>query len=590
MQQSKSRATGREKLWTLLHPDPSLVQELSQALNITPLTSRLLINRGVTTVKDAKLFMQPTMDQLSDPFLMAGMTESVARLRTSLANGDKILIFGDDDVDGITSTSLLFLYLKRLGANVHSFIPQRYVHGPGLTTTALDAALEEFPANLLITTDCGVSSVEEIRHMANKGIDTIVVDHHTIPPELPPAKAILNPLLPGNAYPFTELAAVGVTFHFIRGLQADLKRLGVFSDRAEPKLVEYLDLVSLGTVADVVPLLGENRMFVHKGLSILRRRRRCGTAALLERSLRDGQKITERTICYRLAPRLNAAGRVGNANLCVELLTTNRYGVAQRLAKQLDRFNVMRQEAEASILTEAIEQAQEQVDAGRRVLVVFREGWNQGVLGIVASRILERFNLPTLLIAMADGRARGSARSPAGVNILEYMRACHDTLSNYGGHHSAAGLTLKAENVPFLSTQIEEEADRILENRELPTPQIKIDAEVGFSDLNPGQVRELERLAPFGFGNQEPAFLVRQVKPLKVRVVGRNHLRMRLRSDRSVLEVIGFSMGDTHVPKTSSIDVVLTPRIASKKPAHRVELQMLALRPTSSERKSVNVG
>ena len=567
-----------EKSWELLKPDLGAVDRLVQSLDIDPLLARLLINRGLHEPDEVQRYLTPSFDDLHDPFLIPGMKTAISRLRRAFAKRERVLVFGDDDVDGITSTSVLYLFLKRLDVNAGYFIPRRKLHGHGLNLVAIKAAIERFPCDLLITTDCGTSSVVEIAWLKEQGIDTLVVDHHAIPDVLPDALSIVNPQLPGNLYPFPELAAVGVTFNLILGIFRDLEKLGIFDHHPAPDLHEYLDLVSLGTVADVVPLRDVNRVFVSLGLEVLRRRRRCGIAALLDRLTLNGQPITERTICYRLAPRLNAAGRVGDANECVELLTTDNYGIAQQLAKRLDEYNSQRQEAEAGILHEALEQAALQVEEGRNVLVISKDGWHQGVLGIVASRLLERFHRPTILIAITEGRARGSARSPNGVDILECIRRCHMHLENFGGHNSAAGLTLKGENVPALHHAIELAAIDLLGEEGLPTPTLTIDAELMLGDFEHPLVQEVERLAPFGAGNREPTFLVRRTRPLRTRIVGRNHLRLRLRGDRSVCDVIGFSMGSSSVRHGRLLDVILTPRTIDQK-REDIELRMLAMQP-----------
>lgn len=568
-------AATRKKVWDVQEPDPRRVERLARELEIEPLTASLLLNRGVADIDAARRFLHPDLAHLHDPFLMRNMAQAVERIVRALDTGEHILVFGDDDVDGITSTTVLFDYLRAVGANVRFFIPRRFVHGHGFNPNAVRAAIEQAErTDLLIAADCGLSGIAEIAWVAERGIDTLIVDHHSLPRELPVA-LILNPRLPESAFPFKDLAAVGVAFNLVLALDRRLRAMGRLDDQSAPRLDEYLDLVALGTVADVVPLVDENRIFVSLGLDVLRRRRRCGVAALLDKVCPDVQLITERTICYRIAPRLNAAGRVGDPNDCVALLSCQRYGLAQELAARLESYNERRQATEATVLTEAIEIAQQQVDAGRRILVVAREGWHQGVLGIVASRLLERFGRPSILIAMADGRARGSARSPDGVDILACMRHVDDLFDNYGGHSAAAGLTLRSENVPLLADRIERAVDVVLADGLLPRPTIHIDGEVRLRELTPKRIRELELLGPFGAANPEPCFLVKRLRALRSRVVGRNHLRMRLRGDRSVVDVIGFSMGDRAVPRGRAVDVVLTPRIALKKRAN-VELQLLA--------------
>ncbi|MDX9721394.1 MAG: single-stranded-DNA-specific exonuclease RecJ, partial [Myxococcota bacterium] len=546
-----------------------------EGLPTDPLIARLLVNRGVKDVDSARRYLHPSFEDLHDPFLLANMEQAVLRVRQAIAECQSIVIFGDDDVDGVTSTTVLYQFLQGVGADVRYFIPRRRLHGHGFNERAIAAAIGERKPQLMIATDCGLSSWHEVDWLHEQGIDTLIVDHHALPDRLPEA-IIINPRLVGSAFPFIELAAVGVAFNFVLALRRHFEELGVLERTAGPNLLEYLDLVALGTVADVVPLVDENRVFVRLGLEVLRRRRRCGVAALLEKVNTDGQPISERTICYRLAPRLNAAGRVGDPNQCVSLLCADRYGVAQGLASALETYNEQRQLTEASILDEAIAMAQMAVDEGRRVLVVASDEWHQGVLGIVASRLLERFHRPSVLIAAADAESRGSARSPEGFNILDCLRMCEHLLVDFGGHSAAAGLTLKAENIPEFSQCIEDAASTLLGPRELPTPTLHIDAELHLSELSPKRLRRIEGLGPYGAGNREPAFVIRRLRLVRARVVGRNHLRLRVRNERSTFEVIGFSMGETTLQQGSLIDVVLTPRLNAKSPSS-IEYQLLAV-------------
>ena len=568
-------STFGQKIWSIEAPNLRRAGRISKALNLDPLTATLLVNRGIEDEEDAWRFLNPSLQQLHDPFLISHMEEAVLRVRRALARNEGILVFGDDDVDGLTSTTVIFEFLRTLGGDVRAFIPQRAKHGHGITQKALDVALEGHQTHLMITADCGLSALAEIAYVASKGIDTIIVDHHEMP-ELLPEAVILNPRTRGSRFPFRELAAVGVAFKFICALRSHFAMLGVFANGSGPLVEESLDLVSLGTVADVVPLIDENRVFVSLGLEVLRRRRRCGVSALLEKVTSEEERITERTICYRLAPRLNAAGRMGDANRCVSMLSTDRYAVAQSFAHDLEGYNEKRQATEGEVLREAIEIAEEQVADGRKVLVVYKEGWHQGVLGIVASRLLERFHRPTLLIAVRDGRARGSARSPSEFGVLNLLHGCEDLIENYGGHAAAAGLTMDSVNLPELSRRIEAQALEVLKSGLISEPMLRIDAEVGFDELSLAQVKKFEKLGPFGAGNMEPTFLLHGARTLSSRVVGRNHLRAKVRIDRSVLDVIGFSMGDTVLTRGVLVDLVLTPRITSTH-HDQIELQLLAV-------------
>jgi single-stranded-DNA-specific exonuclease len=566
-----------DKRWTLLDHDPAALAALTTHLDIDEMTATLLLNRGLHTPDAAHRFLNPSLDHLHDPFLLPNMSAAVCRLRDALASRQRILIFGDDDVDGITSSCLVFLLLKHLGARPNLFIPQRTLHGHGFNAQSLRAALALHPCDLLITTDCGSSSYEEISWLRDQSIDTIIIDHHALPAQHPPAVALVNPQLPQNRYPFPALAAVGVAYNFALAVTRDLTALGVFERFPAPNLHDLLDLVCLGTVADVVPLRDVNRVFVRLGLLVLQRRRRPGLAALLERAFPNtALPITERTISHRIAPRLNAAGRVGDVNDCITLLTTDRYSIAQEMARRLDAYNVQRQATEAVILHQALEQARAQIDAGQPLLILYDPRWHQGVLGIVASRLLERFQRPSILIApTTDGRVRGSARCADGFDILSLLRRCAPLLDAFGGHTAAAGLSLPTANLDALRLALLSSPHLSLNI----APALSIDAELSLRDFGLPFVQRLERLAPFGAGNREPTFLIKRLHPIRAHISHRGNLRMRLRcSLRDTFDVIGFAMGHAAPPNPlTPLDVILSPRLQeSHTPS--VELRMIAFR------------
>jgi single-stranded-DNA-specific exonuclease len=432
---------------------------------------------------------------------------------------------------------------------------------------------------LLITTDCGISNVEEIRLANELGMRCIVVDHHTIPPELPPARAILNPLQEDCEFPFKHLAAVGVTFNFVVAIRAELRKRGIFKVVPEPDLRQYLDLVALGTIADVMPLVDENRIFARIGLEVLARRRRAGISALMDRASVEIGPITASTVSYRLAPRLNAAGRMDDASICVELLTTRDYGRATELATRLEEFNSARQAEERGILEEAMQQAQEQADRKNRVLVVAGEQWHRGVLGIVASRLMEFFHRPAILMGVEQGVARGSARSIEGINVLDALRRVDELLSTYGGHSLAAGLSLRADRLETFTQRLQEAVATQLGEEPLPRPTLTLDGTIDFASIDAELVKELQRLGPFGAGNPEPILLATETVASSVRVVGDKHLRARFRDSSGTIDAFGFAMSESVSLLNKPVAVAFAPRQFRGRGKPRLEIQLRDVRP-----------
>ncbi|MEO1273499.1 MAG: single-stranded-DNA-specific exonuclease RecJ, partial [Myxococcota bacterium] len=472
--------------------------------------ARILANRGYTDLDTVDAFLNPSLSKLGDTDTMIDMDLAVRRTLEAFRDGDYIRVCGDDDVDGVTSTSCVYLFFKQLGIRADFTIPRRTEGGSGLNIDVIRRASQD-GVDLLITTDCGVTNVEEIALARQLGIDVIVLDHHTMPPDLPDAVAILNPMRPGSGYPFTRLAAVGVAFTFVRGLWKALCDFGlVRPNRID--LSQYLDIVALGTVADVVPLVDENRVFVRLGLEILRRRRRPGISALLDRAHVDDQPITARTVGYRIAPLINAAGRMGDATRCVELLTTDSYKRADALSRELERDNWERQRTEREILDEALGLAEAEYDAGRNFLMLSSQDWHQGVLGIVASRVKERFHRPAAMVAAnpETGMARVSMRSIRGIDLIAALRTIEPLLESYGGHIAAAGMTLPIDNLEQARKRLE--AAISAQADPMPSPTLQIDTLCRLSELNPSFAEDLERLAPFGAGNPEPILLAHNVR------------------------------------------------------------------------------
>src|SRR5690554_5487388 len=381
----------------------------------------------------------------------------------------------------------------------------------------------------------------------------VVVDHHTVPQNLPPANAILNPLQHDCEFPFKELAAVGVAFNFVVALRKELRSRGVFAHVTEPDIRALLDLVAMGTIADVMPLIDENRIFVRSGLEILGSKKRPGVAALMERIGRPENPVNTQTVSYGIAPRLNAAGRIGDASICVELLTTRSYQRALELAEQLDAMNRQRQEVERGILDEVQAKAQTEIEMDRKILLIAGVDWPGGVLGIVASRLTERYHRPSIIVSLQDGVAKGSARSIEGFDILDLLRKSDHLLSTYGGHTAAAGVSFHAENLDALRDGLNHSANMLLKTNGLPTPKILLDGSVELGDLDERFIRDLARLAPFGMANAEPIFLAEHTVASRARVVGSDHLRARFRDDTAALDAIGFSLADREPLLSSTV-------------------------------------
>jgi single-stranded-DNA-specific exonuclease len=469
------------------------------------------------------------------------MREAVARLATALERGESIATYGDYDVDGVTSTVLLSSFLRAAGGQVVTYTPHRLVEGYGLNTAAVEK-LAAGGVTLLISLDCGITSVDEVRAAAALGVDTVVVDHHTVPVELPAAVAILNPHQPGCAYQGKELSAVGVTFMLLMALRKALREAGRFgAGRPEPNLREALDLVALGTVADVVPLTGVNRILVRHGLAELATTRRPGLRALKRvAGVADGP-VTAGQVGFRLGPRINAAGRLDDAGRGVRLLSTGDAAEASALAGELDRENQARQEIERRMLAEAIEDAAAAVQRGARGLVLARQGWHAGVVGIVAARLAERFHRPAVLIGLDGAEGKGSGRSIEGFQLHDALAACRAHLVRFGGHRHAAGLTIAAAEVERFRTAFEAHAAGVLQPDDL-VPRCRIEGWVVEGELTPAAAESLERLGPFGAGHPEPVFALR-ARATRARTVGAGAAHLKLTFGRG-LDAIGFSMGD----------------------------------------------
>jgi len=561
---------------------------LAALLGVPPAVGRILWARGYRDASQAERFLAPRFEHLPNPFGLKGIEPAVARLQRALSRGERICVYGDYDVDGVTSTALLVSVLRKLGGNVEFYVPHRLVEGYGLNERALEKIAAR-GARLVVSADCGVTAVAEIDAAARLGVDVVVIDHHTASQDLPRAVAILNPHQPGCTFEGRQLAAVGVAFHLLVELRRRLREAGWFASRPEPNLREALDLVALGTIADVVPLTGPNRVLVWHGLRELARAARPGVLALKSVAQLAGGEVTAGDVGFKLGPRINAAGRLDDASVGVRLLLAEDPGEARKLAEQLDRANAERQDLQARIADEAIAQA----DAlgppeQRRTLVVSSPGWHAGVVGIVASRLVDRFHRPALVLAEESGIAKGSGRSVEGFHLYDALSRCAHHLTRFGGHKHAAGVTLEASSIGAFARALEAQGREALDPAQL-SARLRIDAELTPREASLALATELRRLAPFGAGNPEPVFLCRDLAAHEVRLLpdrkgtGPGHLKLRVGEAGApegspALDAIGFHLGGTGLPVGTRFAAACQLSIDSRDGAGRVQLKLKDLK------------
>jgi len=558
--------------------DEAAAARLARELRLHPLAARVLASRGMGEPAAADRFLAPRLEDLPDPFSMRGMDRAVERVVRAVEAGERIACYGDYDVDGVTSTVLLAGFLGACGADVVTYTPHRLVEGYGLNAAAV-GRLAGQGVRLLVTLDCGITSVPEVDEARRLGVDVVVVDHHTVPVELPAAAAILNPHQPGCGYPSKHLAAVGVTFNLVVALRRRLRERGRFGPaRPEPNLRQALDLVALGTVADVVPLVEVNRVLVRHGLAEIAGGRRPGLRALKRvAGVAAGAAVTAGQVGFRLAPRINAAGRLDDAGRGVRLLAAVDEASAAPLAEELDRENRARQEIEREMLEEALADAARLVEGGARGLVLARHGWHPGVVGIVAARVAERFHRPAVLVGIADGVGKGSGRSVEGFHLYDALAACSEHLTRFGGHRHAAGVTVAPEALDAFRRAFERHAAERMADEDL-VPRTRIEGWVPGELLDERGASDLERLAPFGAGNAEPVFGLRATAS-RARQVGAGgaHLKLVL-ADR---DAIGFSLGDRLALCSAPVEAAVSLGFDEWDGSRRLQLRVRDLRASS---------
>ena len=543
----------REKRWSL-KPDgsPEVVAALASQLNINKTLANLLVHRGISTFDQARLFFRPSVTDLHDPFLMRDMDKAIDRMDLAIKNNEKIMIYGDYDVDGTTAVALVYSFLKKFYENVDFYLPDRYKEGYGISTAGIEyAAINDF--RLIIALDCGIKSNDKVDDAKKLGVDFIICDHHRPGDELPNACAVLDPKRADCTYPFDELSGCGIGFKLISGYA---QRHNIPFKEIE----EFLDLVAISTAADIVPLVGENRILVHYGLKQLNYKPRHGVKAILEMEkvplyidvLEDERRVshynlTVNDLVFILGPRINAAGRIDDARHAVELLISENPAIAIANSLRIKEHNDERKSLDVKITQEAFDMIQIDSEfARRRSTVLFNPEWHKGVIGIVASRMTEKYYRPTIILTESNGLATGSARSVKDFDVYNAIERCSDLLEQFGGHMYAAGLTMKIEHIEEFKTRFEEIVSSTIEENSL-TQEIEIDAVIKLSEITPSFFNVLKQFAPFGPGNMSPVFKSDNVRDTGLsRIVGNNHLKLNLAEDetrRFGLDGIAFQMG-----------------------------------------------
>ncbi len=522
--------------WELDTADNETAALLALELETSPLLARLLVLRGITDPEAAQNFLNPRLDQLHNPSLMADMDRAVERLKRAIANKEKIMIYGDYDVDGTTAVVVLLAGLESLGAPVDVHIPDRLKDGYGMRVPVVERAASE-GVTVLLSVDTGIREHEVVARAQELGVDCIITDHHLPKESLPPAHALLNPRRPDCEYPDKNLSGVGVAFKLVQGLLGERM--------TDALLQSYLKIVAIGTIADVVPLVGENRVIAKFGLEGLRRPSAPGLTALMGVAGLDGKTPSAGDIAFRVAPRMNAAGRMEDAHAVIELLRTNNAIKARKIAGHLDELNSERQRAEESILNEIDEKVKAQPELGELYSLVFAgEGWHRGVIGIVAQRVVERHYRPTLVIGVENGTGQGSGRSIANFHLLDALTDCESVFERYGGHAAAAGFTLESARIEDLRERFEAYARRTLAPQDL-VPLLRVDAEVDLDQMDWPVYELLKRMEPFGMGNPTPVFVARGLRlRLPPRVVGEKHLKLKVGNGVRDLDAIGWRKGE----------------------------------------------
>lgn len=560
----------QEKHWKVLPSNPELQSNFSSNLGISPITSQILINRGIANLEDARSFLSKDINGLHNPFLMEDMEKVTERILKAIDNKEKITIYGDYDADGICGTALLMLILLELNANCNYYLPNRLEEGYGLNKDAILKCKED-GTQLLITVDCGITSKDEVNYAKSQGLDIIITDHHSPAAELPECIGILNPKVPYSKYPYKDLAGVGVAYKLAEALQKIKTCLN-------PK--KHLDLVALGTIADIVPISGENRILVSHGLNLLENTDKIGIVKLKEKA--GMEKDTKAGhVAFRLAPRINAAGRLKTAEAAIRLLLTNNENEAGELSNILNLNNRERQKIEKEVLTNALIQLELKFNFNsEKIIILENKNWPVGVLGIVAGRIANQYNRPCIVISIENGLGKGSGRSIKNFHLLNALQSCSTHLKRFGGHAHAAGLNIEEILIPSFKEKINQYAETVLQPDDL-IPQLEIDIEAEFSDISFDLMEQIESLEPFGYSNPKPSIVSYDLQLYREpKIVGKDHIKFWVKQGQRTFEAIGFGMADyiSLFDESNNIDLAYRLQINKWMNKEIIQLQVLDIK------------
>lgn len=564
-----------QKRWNILTADDAQVNTLQQSLKINRTLCKILVQRGIGTFDDAKRYFRPQLTDLHDPWLMKDMLKAVKRITAAIEDNEQILVFGDYDVDGTTSVATMYQYLKAVYPNVQYYIPHRYKEGYGVSLAGIQYAIEN-NFSLVISLDCGIKSYSLISYAKENGIDFIVCDHHLPDDLLPPAEAILNPKQKDCAYPYKELCGCGVGFKLMQALSEEL-------GLPPSAHLQYLDLVATAIAADIVPITGENRILAYYGLEKINSSPCNGIKALLQLAGMQ-QKLHINNLVFIVAPRINAAGRMDDAKKAVQLFVEQDYQQALMYAEMLHADNTYRKEADTSITEEALQMIQnDSMLEQRKTTVVFRDHWHKGVVGIVASRLVENYYRPTVVLTKSGDIVAGSARSVNGFNLYEAIHACREHLLGYGGHFAAAGMTMLPENVDAFKNKFEEIVAATI-TEDLLVPEIIIDAEIQFTDLTFAFYNILSQMEPYGPLNMRPVFIAHNITDSGYsKIIKDQHIRFVVKQQNSILTGIGFGMADKFhlLQQNIPLDIVFTAEMNEWNGMKSVQLRMIDFAPAA---------
>lgn len=521
------------KKWQVYQVESEKVEELEKKYNINKLLATILVNRGIIEEKQIEKFLQPKRSDFYNPYEMPDMSIAVKRIVKAIENKEKTIIYGDYDVDGITSVTVLKSFLEERGLEVAEYIPNRLEEGYGLNKAAVDGIAKQ-GYTLMITVDCGISAIEEVKYANELGIETIITDHHEPGNELPEAIAVVDAKRKDNKYPFRNLAGVGVVFKLIQAIGMELKL-------EEKEYLKYLDIVCIGTISDIVPLVDENRVIVKLGLRLVEQTKNLGLRAILQVS--GYSKIDSSTISFGVAPRINACGRMGHQEEALKLFLSKEINEVNELTQKLNEYNKLRQETEKNIYTDAIMQIERDGLANNNTIVVMGENWHHGVIGIVSSKITEMYFKPSILLCEEEDAGKGSGRSIPGFDLYEALTQCNDSIEKFGGHSMAVGINVKKDKFEEFKQKLEQIARE--KHIEEIVPILKIDAQISLDEINKDMVDSLKELEPFGEENKTPLFVFKNLKIDSIRALSEGkHLKLTLKDNKSIVNAIGFNLGE----------------------------------------------